>query len=200
MPGTAKALLDAAVGLGGLDAWVNNAGVSVLAPVIDTDPGESRAHDRRQRARHLPRAAGGGPSLPVDWARPGRIVNLASDLGVQACANLGGYAATKFAVVGLTQAAAVELAADGITVNAVCPGTAETDMVLAERASEVTLRGATGRGGAAVIPRGHPGRAFLHPRRRRRAGRLAVRAGRRLRDRPGHLRQRRVRPPLKLPH
>jgi NAD(P)-dependent dehydrogenase (short-subunit alcohol dehydrogenase family) len=130
------------VSLGGLDAWVNNAGVSVLAPVIDTDPGElvrmldvnvlGTFHGLQAAARHF-RSTG----------RPGRIVNLASDLGVQACANLGGYAATKFAVVGLTQAAAVELAADAITVNAVCPGTAETDMVLAERASEVILSGTT---------------------------------------------------------
>jgi NAD(P)-dependent dehydrogenase (short-subunit alcohol dehydrogenase family) len=75
--------------------------------------------------------------------RDGRIVNLASDLGVQAAPLLGGYAATKFAVVGLTQAAAVELAPLGITVNAVCPGTAETDMVMAERTSEVEVRGMT---------------------------------------------------------
>ncbi len=47
----------------------------------------------------------------LEAGRGGRIVNIASDLGVQACANLGGYAASKFAVVGLTQAAAIELAA-----------------------------------------------------------------------------------------
>jgi NAD(P)-dependent dehydrogenase (short-subunit alcohol dehydrogenase family) len=73
--------------------------------------------------------------------RRGRIVNVASDLGVQGGRHLGAYAATKFAVVGLTQCAALELATSGITVNAVCPGTAETDMVLAERASEVSLTG-----------------------------------------------------------
>jgi NAD(P)-dependent dehydrogenase (short-subunit alcohol dehydrogenase family) len=141
-PATAAALVEAAAGLGGLDAWVNNAGISVLAPVIDTRPEDllrmidvnllGTFHGVQAAARRF-RAD----------SRPGRIVNLASDLGVQASANLGGYSATKFAVVGLTQAAAVELASDGITVNAVCPGTAETDMVLAERASEVVLRGAT---------------------------------------------------------
>lgn len=139
-PGTAQALLEAAVGLGGLDAWVNNAGVSILAPVLDTDA--------RDLARLLEVNVGGtfhGIQAAGRWfraeARPGRIVNLASDLGVQACAHLGAYAATKFAVVGLTQAAAVELAGDGITVNAVCPGTAETDMVAAEWVSEVELSG-----------------------------------------------------------
>jgi NAD(P)-dependent dehydrogenase (short-subunit alcohol dehydrogenase family) len=140
--GTAKLLIDAAEDFGGPDAWVNNAGVSVLAPVIDTAPADlARMLDVNvvgtlhgiQAAAQCFLAAG----------RPGRIVNIASDLGVQAVPNLGGYAATKFAVVGLTQAAALELAPLGITVNAVCPGTAETDMVLAERASEVRLTDST---------------------------------------------------------
>jgi meso-butanediol dehydrogenase/(S,S)-butanediol dehydrogenase/diacetyl reductase len=140
--GTAKLLLDAASELGALEAWVNNAGVSMLAPVIDTSPADlarmldvnvtGTLHGIQAAARTF-----------VDAGHGGRIVNIASDLGVQACANLGGYAATKFAVVGLTQAAAIELAGAGITVNAVCPGTAETDMVLAERASEVRLSGST---------------------------------------------------------
>ncbi len=141
-PGTAKLLVDAAVEMGGPDAWVNNAGVSVLAPVVDTPAADMARmvdvnllgtfHGLQAAARWY-----------LDAGRPGRIVNLASDLGVQACALLGGYAATKFGVVGLTQAAAVELAPAGICVNAVCPGTAETDMVLAERAAEARVRGAT---------------------------------------------------------
>lgn len=137
---TAKLLLDAAVGMGGPDAWINNAGVSVLAPLIETDPADlvrmfdvnvlGVLHGIQAAARWF-----------VDNRRPGRIVNVASDLGLQAFPMLGGYAATKFAVVGLTQTAAIELATQQITVNAVCPGTAETDMVLAERASEATLSG-----------------------------------------------------------
>jgi NAD(P)-dependent dehydrogenase (short-subunit alcohol dehydrogenase family) len=71
----------------------------------------------------------------------GRIVNVASEAGVQAFPLLGAYSATKFAVVGLTQAAAIELGIHGITVNAICPGTAETDMVLAEREREVAISG-----------------------------------------------------------
>ena len=49
---------------------------------------------------------------------------------------LAAYSASKFAVVGLTQAAAIELAPFNITVNAICPGTVETDMVLAEEEAE----------------------------------------------------------------
>jgi NAD(P)-dependent dehydrogenase (short-subunit alcohol dehydrogenase family) len=141
--GTAKALLEAAVvELGGLDAWVNNAGVSVLAPVVDTAPADLvRMLDvNLVGTLHGLQAAA---AWFLEQGRPGRIVNVASEVGVQAFPLLGAYAASKFAVVGLTQAAALELAPSGITVNAVCPGTAETDMVLAERASEVSLSGRT---------------------------------------------------------
>jgi meso-butanediol dehydrogenase/(S,S)-butanediol dehydrogenase/diacetyl reductase len=140
-PDTAKALLDTAVtALGSLDVWVNNAGVSMLAPVLDTSPSEmARMVDvNLMGTLHGLQAAARGF---IDRGRGGRIVNIASELGVQAFKYLGAYSATKFAVVGLTQAAALELAPDGITVNAVCPGTAETDMVLAERDSEAALAG-----------------------------------------------------------
>lgn len=137
---SAKLLLDAAISLGGPTAWVNNAGVSVLAPVLGTDPSDlARMLEVNVMGTfHGLQAAG---RWFCEQQTPGRIVNLASDLGVQAAANLAAYSATKFAVVGLSQAAAVELAPAGITVNAVCPGTAETDMVLAERRQEVTLTG-----------------------------------------------------------
>jgi NAD(P)-dependent dehydrogenase (short-subunit alcohol dehydrogenase family) len=69
----------------------------------------------------------------------GRIINVASEAAVLTFKYLGAYAATKFAVVGLTQAAALELGEHKITVNAIGPGTAETDMVLAERRSEVAI-------------------------------------------------------------
>lgn len=148
-PATATLLLDAAVSLGGPTAWVNNAGVSFLAPVLDTDPGDmARMVEVNLMGTFHGLQAAGRWFSAQGWS--GRIVNLASDLGVRAWPLLGGYAATKFAVVGLTQAAAVELAPAGITVNAVCPGTAETDMVAAERAAEVALRLARGRGGTAV--------------------------------------------------
>jgi NAD(P)-dependent dehydrogenase (short-subunit alcohol dehydrogenase family) len=139
-PGTAKLLLDAATSLGVPTAWVNNAGVSVLAPILDTSPADLN----RMLDVNLIGTFHGMQAAALWWldnGLPGRIVNIASDLGVQACRFLGGYAATKFAVVGLTQAAALELAESGITVNAICPGTAETGMVLAERASEVERTG-----------------------------------------------------------
>jgi len=140
-PATSQDLVDTALAeLGSLDVWVNNAGVSVFAPVTETTDEQMRRmvdvnvlgafHGLRAAARSM-----------TATATRGRIINVASDLGVQAAPGLGGYSATKFAVVGLTQAAAVELGPAGIAVNAVCPGTVETDMVLAEERAEADLRG-----------------------------------------------------------
>jgi NAD(P)-dependent dehydrogenase (short-subunit alcohol dehydrogenase family) len=57
----------------------------------------------------------------------GRIINIASNAAKQASAMGAAYSASKFAVLGLTQAAALDLAPYGITVNAVCPGPVNTD-------------------------------------------------------------------------
>jgi NAD(P)-dependent dehydrogenase (short-subunit alcohol dehydrogenase family) len=56
----------------------------------------------------------------------GRIVNIASDAGKRGYPRRSVYCASKFAVVGLTQAMAIELASHGVTVNAICPGVIDT--------------------------------------------------------------------------
>ena len=58
--------------------------------------------------------------------RSGRIVNMASVAGKRGTARRGAYTASKFGVIGLTQAMAQELGAHGITVNAICPGSVDT--------------------------------------------------------------------------
>jgi NAD(P)-dependent dehydrogenase (short-subunit alcohol dehydrogenase family) len=57
----------------------------------------------------------------------GRIINISSDNGKLGQANMAAYCASKFGVIGFTQSLAMELAPAGITVNAICPGPAETD-------------------------------------------------------------------------
>jgi NAD(P)-dependent dehydrogenase (short-subunit alcohol dehydrogenase family) len=117
---------------------VNNAGVSTLAPVAATDERDLR---RMIDVNLVGTFLGLRTAVTSMRAhgKDGRVINIASELGVQAFPYLGAYSATKFAVVGLTQAAALELAPEHITVNAVCPGTAETEMVAAERLSEAAL-------------------------------------------------------------
>ena len=63
----------------------------------------------------------------IDAGNGGRIINIASNASKQASATGAAYSASKFAVLGLTQASALDLAPYGITVNAVCPGPINTD-------------------------------------------------------------------------
>ena len=60
--------------------------------------------------------------------KPGTIVNLASRSGLQAKPRSGGYAASKFALVGLSEAVYRDVTKDGIKVTALCPGWVNTDM------------------------------------------------------------------------
>lgn len=128
--------------LGPLNAWVSNAGVSSMARFVDVTENELNLNlDVNTKgaflcgqvaARRL--AANGG----------GRVVNIASMAAKKGAAPfLSHYVTSKFAVIGLTQAMAVELAADNITVNAVCPGFVATPMQERELAWEAELRGVT---------------------------------------------------------
>jgi NAD(P)-dependent dehydrogenase (short-subunit alcohol dehydrogenase family) len=90
----------------------------------------------------------------------GRIINIASDKGKVGSANLAAYCASKFGLIGFTQALAMELAPAGITVNAVCPGGLDTERLdyLGRREDgsyDATLRAERIRQLEAKVPLGH---------------------------------------------
>src|SRR5260370_4490439 len=75
--------------------------------------------------------------------RGSRVVNAAAMAGKKAATLLAHYSASKFAVIGFTQALVLETAVDGIRVNCVCPGYVRTSMQEREVLWESTLRGIT---------------------------------------------------------
>lgn len=117
----------AAAALGGFDVMVNNAGIALVGPIGDVMAQELS----RLWAVNVDGVLWGIQAAVAKFKQrgtPGKIINASSIAGHEGFAMLGPYSATKFAVRALTQAAAKEHAADGITVNAYCPGVVGTDM------------------------------------------------------------------------
>jgi len=77
----------------------------------------------------------------IDRGMGGRIINIASDASKRARPKTAAYTTSKFAVIGLTQAAALDLAPHRITVNAVCPGTVNTDRLNYWEADQARAKG-----------------------------------------------------------
>ena len=115
--------------LGQIDVLVNNAGVADSAPFAKTDV----AMFRRLMAVNFESVVIACRAvLPGMIGRGfGRIVSVASIAGLRGYAYVSAYAASKHALVGLTRALAHEVAKTGVTVNAVCPGYVDTDLVAA---------------------------------------------------------------------
>jgi meso-butanediol dehydrogenase/(S,S)-butanediol dehydrogenase/diacetyl reductase len=111
---------------GRLDVMVSNAGIAQIKTLLEVTEDEIEQIFKvnvfgvlnclQAAAEHMKKQKGG------------KIINAASIAAYKGFSFLGAYSATKFAVRGLTQAAAQELAPYGITVNAYCPGIVDTQM------------------------------------------------------------------------
>src|SRR5262245_43328443 len=77
----------------------------------------------------------------IEKGRGGRIINMGSDASKRARPNTAAYTTSKFAVIGLTQASALDLAPYRITVNAVCPGSVNTDRMNYWEADQARAKG-----------------------------------------------------------
>ena len=111
---------------GRLDIWVNNAGGTDDAHVQPlTATTDEQMRDMLEL--NVIAAAAGSREAALRMTRGGAIVNIASGAGMRAAPNTGAYAASKAALLNLTQTMAAELAPQGIRVNAVSPGMVPTD-------------------------------------------------------------------------
>jgi len=125
-PAGAVTAVEAAHRIGRLNFLINNAAVNVEKQVEDT----SDAHWDEHLAVVLSAAFfTARAALPLLEASHGCIINIASELGLHAIANNVAYVSAKHGVLALTRALAIELAPSGIRVNALCPGTMDTELM-----------------------------------------------------------------------
>jgi meso-butanediol dehydrogenase/(S,S)-butanediol dehydrogenase/diacetyl reductase len=125
--------------LGGFDIMVNNAGIAQVKAIADVTP-EEVERIFKINVQGVLWGIQAAASKFKALKHKGKIINASSIAGHDGFALLGIYSATKFAVRALTQAAAREFAADGITVNAYCPGVVGTEMWvdIDKRMAEIT--------------------------------------------------------------
>ncbi|MFN0115783.1 MAG: 3-hydroxybutyrate dehydrogenase [Paracoccaceae bacterium] len=136
----ARLVAAAGEAFGRVDILVNNAGVFHTGPVEKLTPEDWNA----TLAVNLTAAfLATREALPGMKARGwGRILNLASALGLVGAPDASAYAASKHGIVGLTRSVALETATHGVTVNAICPGYVRTPLIEREIAEAVRATGA----------------------------------------------------------
>ena len=133
---TAKGMDDAISALGGIDVLVNNAGVFKITPLLDISAEEwDWVFSINTRAMLLTTQV--AARAMIAQGTGGKIVNTASMGGKVGAANQAHYAASKAAVISLTQVSAAELGVHDINVNAICPGYVLTEMGAATRTPEM---------------------------------------------------------------
>jgi len=152
---------DAEAALGSVDILVNNAGAAESAPVSRM----GRDHWDRMVGVNLT-----GAFLCCRAVLPGmldrefgRIVNIASTAGLRGYAYVAAYTAAKHGVIGLTRALALETARRGITVNSVCPGYTETDMLQRTISNIQAKTGRTAGEARAELQRTNPQDRLIQP-------------------------------------
>jgi NAD(P)-dependent dehydrogenase (short-subunit alcohol dehydrogenase family) len=154
-------MAQAAAAFGPVSVLVNNAGQASSAPFLKTDAAlmERMISVNLMGVFYCTQAV-----IPhMLNAKFGRIINVASTAGLVGYAYVSAYAAAKHGVIGLTRSLALELATKGITVNAVCPGYTETDIVKDAVANIIAKTGRTELEARAELAKGNPMKRLVQP-------------------------------------
>ena len=137
-PAQWQAAVTLACGFGALHGLVNNAGVFEPEPLMQTTV---ENFERQVRVNQLGTMLGmQAVVLALERTGQGSIVNISSTAGLRAAPGAFAYSATKWAVRGMTKAAAIDLAPKHIRVNSVHPGPIDTDMMRGRSTDETRLR------------------------------------------------------------
>jgi NAD(P)-dependent dehydrogenase (short-subunit alcohol dehydrogenase family) len=150
---------------GPIEVLINNAGQALSQPFAKTD---------LKLWHHMLSVNLTGTYLCIQSALPdlllagsqgkaARIVNIASTAGLKGYAYVSAYTAAKHGVIGLTRSLALELARKGVTVNAVCPGFTETDIVRDSIANIVAKTGQTEVQAREALVAHNPQRKMIQP-------------------------------------
>jgi 3alpha(or 20beta)-hydroxysteroid dehydrogenase len=130
--------VQAAAGLGGLHGMVNNAGIYQPKTLMETD---TELFERHMRVNQLGCFLGMKIVVPLmDQSGGGSIVNISSVAGLRGSPGAIAYSATKWALRGMTKAAAIDLAPRKIRVNSVHPGPIDTEMLKVQTAEQAAAR------------------------------------------------------------
>jgi len=157
----AWAFAAAAERLGPIAVLVNNAGQARSAPFGKTDLALWQSMlEVNLTGTFLCIQAALPAMLAAGW---GRIVNVASTAGLTGYGYVSAYCAAKHGVIGLTRALALEVAAKGVTVNAVCPGYTETDIVREAVANIVAKTGRSEAEARAELAAVNPQKRLVQP-------------------------------------
>jgi 3-hydroxybutyrate dehydrogenase len=145
-----------------IDILIANAGVAESAPFAKSD---AALFKRMMDVNFMGVVHAVQAALPSMKDRPyGRIVAVASTAGLKGYAYVSAYSATKHAVIGLVRSLALELAHTGVTVNAVCPGFTDTDLVSVNIDNIVKKTGRSREQAVAELSKHNPQGRLVTPR------------------------------------